>query len=354
MTTTVINRRIINPSSARRERIGLSRGNLVHMELMSGCDSMPLVTSAMVPGIDLRNWLEETRTDVEQQLLDYGAVLFRGFDVKGVTGFRSCVDVISGSALEYKFRASPRSEVAEHIYTSTDYPADQSIFPHNEHAYSPIVPLRLYFYCESPSDTGGETPIGSTRDVMKRIDPSVIERFERKGILYVRNYGDGFGLPWQVVFRTEDRVAVEAYCRSVGIQCKWKEGNRLRTWQTGPAVVHHPFTGERIWFNHGTFFHVTSLEPSVRDGLLESFPEEDLPQNTYYGDGTPIEPEVLDHLRQAYTESMVMFPWQKGDVLILDNVLAVHARQPYQGFRRVLVAMGDAVRSADLIYGDRK
>lgn len=343
--------RAISPTTARRELIGLSRENIVHTELMSGCHSLPLVSNAIAPGIRLSNWLTETRPIIEQQLLDYGAILFRGFEMNGITGFRECVDAISDSALEYKFRASPRRDLGHNIYTSTDYPSDQTIFPHNEHAYSPVVPLRLYFFCEQPAASGGETPIGSVREVMKRIDPSIIDRFEQKDILYVRNYGDGFGLPWQVVFRTDDKTEAEAYCKSVRIQYKWKAGDRLRTWQRGPAVVKHPFTGERIWFNHGTFFHVSTLDPAVRDGLLETFAEEDLPQNTYYGDGTPIEPYVLQHLRRAYTESMVMFPWQKGDMLILDNVLAVHARRQFEGFRNVLVAMGDAVRSAELVDG---
>lgn len=346
--------RAICPTAARRDLIGLSRENIVRTELMSGCDSLPLVSNAIVPGISLSSWLRETRPIIEQQLVDYGAILLRGFDVNGITGFRACVDAISGSALEYTFRASPRSDLGHNIYTSTDYPPDQTIFPHNEHAYSPIVPLRLYFYCEQPAACGGETPIGSVREIMKRIDPSIIDRFEQKQILYLRNYGDGFGLPWQVVFRTHDKGEVEAYCQTVGVKHKWKEGNRLRTWQRGPAVVKHPITGERVWFNHGTFFHVSTLDPSVRDGLLETFAEEDVPQNTYYGDGTAIEPDTLQHLRRAYTDSMVMFPWRKGDMLILDNILAVHARQPFEGFRKVLVAMGDAVRSADLVDGEHK
>ena len=107
----------------------------------------------------------------------------------------------------------------------------------------------------------------------------------------------------------------------------------------------HPRTGESLWFNHGTFFHVTTLTPTIRDGLLQQFDEEDLPTNTYYGDGTPIEPEVLEHLRTVYRENMVMFPWQKGDLLLLDNMLTVHARTPYRGQRRVLTGMAEACQA---------
>ena len=51
------------------------------------------------------------------------------------------------------------------------------------------------------------------------------EEFQRKRIMYVRNYGDGMGLPWQTVFQSEDRGEVEAYCAKIGIQAEWKSAN---------------------------------------------------------------------------------------------------------------------------------
>jgi alpha-ketoglutarate-dependent taurine dioxygenase len=281
-------------------------------------------------------------------VLQHGAVLFRDFVVGSVAEFEQCIQAISGAALEYRYRASPRTQVQGHIYTSTDYPAAHSIFPHNEHAYAPVFPLRIYFHCVTPARQGGATPIGDTRQVLQRIDPLICQRFMDKKVLYIRNYGDGFGLPWQTVFQTTDKASVEAYCRSVGITVEWKDGDRLRTRHVGPAVVRHPRTGEQVWFNHATFFHVSTLEPSVRQALLAAFADEDLPQQTYYGDGTPIEPDVLAALRDAYQQAMVVFPWQSGDVLLLDNMLAVHGRQPFVGPRQVVVGMAEPFRSTDL------
>jgi alpha-ketoglutarate-dependent taurine dioxygenase len=116
-------------------------------------------------------------------------------------------------------------------------------------------------------------------------------------------------------------------------------------------VRRHPRTGEKAWFNHGLFFHVTSLPPAARDSLLASFAEEDLPVNTWYGDGGAIEPEVLEEIRRAYRDETVSFPWEEGDVLLLDNMLAAHGRAPFEGERRVVVAMAEPISADDPTEG---
>jgi alpha-ketoglutarate-dependent taurine dioxygenase len=162
--------------------------------------------------------------------------------------------------------------------------------------------------------------------------------------MYVRNFGDGFGLSWETVFQSTDREQVERHCREKGIEAEWKAGDRLRTRAVRSALVRHPHTGETLWFNHATFFHVSTLEPSLQEALLAELGEGELPANTYYGDGAPIEPEVMEHLREAYRNATVSFPWQKGDLLLLDNMLVAHGRAPYSGTRKILVGMAEPVR----------
>ncbi|MGH8615660.1 MAG: TauD/TfdA family dioxygenase [Gammaproteobacteria bacterium] len=334
--------------TVRRKPLSAAAANSVQMTMLPGCGELPLVITPQAPGMRLVDWAAAHRQMIEDKVLQHGAVLFRTFDLNSIEEFEQGVIAISGGILEYRFRASPRTQVGPHVYTATDYPAAQSIFPHNEHSYSPICPLHLYFYCERPAETGGETPLGDGRCITRAIDERVRERFIRKKIRYVRNYGFGFGLPWQTAFQTTDKSEVECYCWEAGIEVEWKPGDRLCTRQIGPAVVKHPRTGEAIWFNHATFFHITTLPQAISDVLLAEFDEAELPQNTYYGDGSRIELSVLEHLREVYQQATVVFPWQCGDVLLVDNVLTVHARQPFTGQRRVLVAMAEAFRSLDL------
>ena len=337
---------------ARRERrsIRLDTPRLVTWRTLFESGSLPIVCEPAAPAISATAWIPAQRPQIEKLLLEYGAVLFRGFPIHVVDDFNAFVAALSGEPVEYQFRASPRTQIDSrfNIYTSTDYPAPEKIFPHNEHAYSPVFPLRLYFYCHTPSLTGGETPIGATRSILQKIPRLLQDRFIERGILYVRNYGDGMGLPWQTVFQTTERARVDEYCRSVGIATEWKDGNRLRTRQVGPAVLRHPKTGERLWFNHATFFNALTLPLQAQDWLQGRCAPEDMPQNTFYGDGSPIEPDVIELLKRIYLDSIVEFSWQVGDVLLLDNMLTVHARNSFTGPRRIMTAMSEPQRSADL------
>jgi alpha-ketoglutarate-dependent taurine dioxygenase len=243
--------------------------------------------------------------------------------------------------MEYHERSSPRSQVHGTIYTSTDHPADQRIFLHNEQSYNLTFPRKIFFFCMAPAELGGETPIADCRKVFDSLAPSIRERFMERGYLYVRNFGGGPGLAWQTAFRTNDPSAVEEYCRRNEISLEWKEDYCLRTRQVRRVAARHPETGEMVWFNHLTFFHVSTLERRVREAMMAEFDENDLPNNTYYGDGKAIEPEVLDLLREAYNSQQVAFAWRPSDLLMLDNMLAAHGRQPFSGHRKIVVGMAE-------------
>lgn len=325
----------------RPRAISVSSESLVKTDTFGEGRMLPLIVRPAVGGLDLPAWALRNREFIEANVLKHGAILFRDFGLETPEDFGRFTSAAAGELLTYHERSSPRHEVGGNVYTSTDYPADQSIFPHNEHSYCRTLPLKLSFCCLTPARAGGETPVADCRAILKRISPRVRQRFVDKRWMYLRNFNYGFGLPWETVFQTSDRPAVEDYCRRNDIEWHWKDERHLTTRQVRPVLARHPRTGEEVWFNHATFFHVSTLEPSMRDALLSTFGPEELPNNTFYGDGTPIESAVLDELRSAYTDELVSFKWQKGDVLLLDNMLTAHSRRPFEGERRVLFAMTD-------------
>lgn len=329
--------------SRPRKTVRVSTEDLVRTEFLNE-QRLPLVVKPNMESVDLVEWAGNHRELLAEKLAKHGGVLFRGFKVEASEDFERFIDAASSGPLEYTERSSPRSQVSGNIYTSTDYPPDRSIFLHNEQSYNLSFPTKIAFFCMQPAEEGGETPLADSRRILKRVKPEVRRRFEDQGYMYVRNFGDGFGLAWQEAFQTDDPEKVEEYCRRSDIDFEWKDrGSRLRTRQVRRVVAHHPTADQETWFNHLTFFHVTSLEPHIRDSMLEEFAEEDLPNNTYYGDGTSIEPEVMEHLQELYGDEKLSFPWQKGDVLLLDNMLVAHGRNPYSGPRKVVAGMADPI-----------
>jgi alpha-ketoglutarate-dependent taurine dioxygenase len=330
----------IRPGGARRKPLSVTGEGLVTVEPRKGEGGLPVVMRPSVEGVDLAPWALSNRNLIEAHLLKHGGILFRDFNISTSEVFEQFAVACSSELLPYRERSSPRTQVNNNIYTSTDYPADQSIFLHNENSYQHTWPLKIFFFCMTPATRGGETPIADCRNVLARIDLKIRRRFIEKGWMLVRNFGAGLSLSWQSVFQTEDKFAVETYCREAGIETEW-QGDRLRTRQARRAMASHPATGEMIWFNHVAFFHVSTLEPSTREALLAEFEEEDLPNNTYYGDGSPIEHSVLEEIREAYRIETVSFDWREGDILMLDNMLVAHGRSPYVGHRKILVAMAE-------------
>ncbi len=209
-------------------------------------------------------------------------------------------------------------------------------------------PMKISFFCVTAAQQGGETPIVDCRVVHRELDPALRRCFAEKRLMYVRNYAEGLDVSWESFYGTNDRRRVEELCRQAGTEFEWREGNGLRTRQSAPAIVRHPDTGELAFFNQLQLHHVSCLEPAVRESLTSLMSEEDLPRNVYYGDGSRIEDSVMQQIGGVYRENAVAFPWEPGDVLMLNNMLVAHSRNPYVGPRKIVVAMGEMVNQKEI------
>ncbi|PPC75218.1 hypothetical protein C4K68_21510 [Pokkaliibacter plantistimulans] len=315
-----------------------SSSRLVTSQRPYGSELPALITApeADTPLSSLLPMQREIETVVER----VGGVLLRGFDVPDVSDFRAYAASFGHPLLNYEFGSTPRSAVSGGVYTSTEYPAHQHIPLHNEQAYTTQWPMKIWFHCVLAAGQGGETPIADSRAIYRRMPAEIRQRFS-DGLVYVRNYGNGLDLPWQAVFNTEDEAEVEAACQRLGIEWEWKDDGELRTWQYCQGVAQHPRSGDWVWMNQAHLFHASNLATEVRETLIDSVGVENLPRNVLYADGSEIDDDTFTLIRQVLAAETVIFPWQAGDVLMLDNMLAAHARTPFMGPRKVVVAMAE-------------
>lgn len=225
-------------------------------------------------------WAEENRNDIESFLTTSGALLIRGLNISNSNEFGEVLKMLFGEDLaNYTYRSTPRTEVNSKVYTATEYPASEVIPQHNENAYSNAWPMRIGFICLIPAAKMGNTPISDSRVAYNEIPKEIREEFERKKVMYVRNYSE-MDLPWQEVFQTDTKAEVEKFCKENRLEYEWTD-NGLRTKQVNQASILHPVTKEKLWFNQAHLFHASSLDKELQEGLIELLGEEYLPRNTF-------------------------------------------------------------------------
>ncbi|GAA3154214.1 non-ribosomal peptide synthetase [Streptomyces echinatus] len=323
-------------------RVAMASDDVVVREALREGADLPVVLRPAHPDVDPATWARAHRARLDADLERHGALLFRGFGIThpdALERFASVfVDDLFGENGEH-----PRAALGGKVYTPVFFPPEEKLLWHNENSFNDEGPTRIWFCCARPAESGGETPVVDSRAVHRRLDPALREEFTAKGVMYVRTYGTGLGLDWRSVFRTGDRAEAEARCARQGLRYEW-HGDRLRTTAVRPAVLRHPRTGEWSWFNQAQHWHTACLSANVRESLLATMSPEELPRTCRFGDGTPIPDEAMHEILRVYRELEISFPWERGDVMLLDNILTAHARNPFRGERELLVAMGGMVR----------
>jgi len=300
----------------------------------------PIVLEPETDNFDLIAWANESRSIIRDLLNTHGAILFRGFSLPDVEKFEEfSAAATSNEWVDYREAATPRVNLNGNVFTSTEYPASETIFFHNENSHTTTWPLYISFYCKTPAESGGETPLADCRKIYRELPTEIRERFENKKVLYIRNFGYGLGIPWTKGFPVSNKQEMIDYCQKNEIELNWKAGDKLALNYTRWASLEHPVTEEKVWFNHATFFNFNSLDNTTRSLINEHIGEENAPYNTFYGDKTPIEEETIDLLKSLYKKHSVKVPYQKQDVLLIDNMLVAHGREPYIGQREICVTM---------------
>ncbi len=333
---------------ARRKAVDVASTELVTTSLLPGVEGeTPLVVQPAVADVDLAAWAADHREQVDAWLLQHGAVLFRGFGLTLASEFEAVASALCPE-LFGDYGDLPREGASTKIYQSTPYPPEIPILFHNESSHLPRWPTKQFFFSMIVAEEGGETPILDVRALMHWLPADLVETFETKGLMYVRNFVPGVDVSWQDFFKTDDPAEVEAICSGSGMICEWTDKGHLRIKNPAPAVRPHHITGEKVFFNQVQIHHISQVPTATREALLSIVDVDDLPRNVVFGDGTPIPQEHMDTLARVFDEHCVAFPWQVGDIIMIDNMRVSHARWPFKGPRKIAVAMAEMRGSTEL------
>ncbi|ALU44445.1 TauD/TfdA family dioxygenase [Pseudoalteromonas rubra] len=286
---------------------------------------------------------------IDQHLADAGAVLLRGGNFGSPAQVEQLAACFMTQVLTNNTEHRPASTNGN-VQRPVDYSESEFLLWHNENTFNQRFPGRAIFACEQPALSGGQTPIADARSVLSQLPADLVQEFVDKQVMYVRNYqaDDFVGLGWKTIFQTENKAEVEAKCRDQALEFEWR-GEQLTTRAIRPAVVIHPATQAPCWVTQAQHWHFSCLNEDLKENLAIMFDDEaDYPRNCYFGNGDRISDQTMAQILQVYQANHQQFDWQQGDVMLVDNLLKAHARNPYQGARKILVCFGDPISFSQL------
>ncbi|MDJ0382297.1 amino acid adenylation domain-containing protein [Streptomyces sp. G-G2] len=288
-------------------------------------------------------WAAAHRARLRATVAEHGALLVRGLGLADARAVAAVSREVLHEVMTEREGFAVRRRLADGVYSSSEWPADQPMCMHHELSYAREVPGTLLFACLTAPDSGGITGVADSADVLEALPAGLVSRFETQGWRLDRNYTDTVGVSLADAFGTADRAAVEAYCARRGITSSWQQGGDLRTSQRAAAVLTHPLTGRRGWFNQIAFLNEWTLDPLIREYLTFEFGDDGLPFNSTYGSGAHLDEDTVLAINAVYEKHTLREPWRAGDLLIVDNLRMAHSREPYEGNREIAVVLGDPV-----------
>jgi alpha-ketoglutarate-dependent taurine dioxygenase len=306
----------------------------------------PPILLAEAPG-DGPSWVAGHKDALLAIVAEHGSVMVRGLELRDAAEVSAVFRRLSSGLMIEREAFASRRIYSDGVYSSATWPANQPMCMHHELSYTLEFPSLLLFACLGAPTRGGATAVSDSPTVLNALPAELVARFERDGWMLTRSYNDEIGATVAEAFGTDDRGAVEAYCRGNAIGFEWQPDGGLRTWQRRNAVVHHPVTGQRCWFNQIAFLNEWTIDPEVREYLVEMYGADGLPFNTRFGNGDPIGEDVVQLLNHVYEVNTVREPWQAGDLMLVDNIRTAHSREAYDGPREILVGMAERVRLSD-------
>ncbi|XAR65375.1 hypothetical protein NMG60_11009475 [Bertholletia excelsa] len=274
--------------------------------------------------------LRENKEWFEKILIKNSAVLLRGFDVGNAVEFNDVLEAFGWEDTRYVGPA-PRTHVYKRVWTANEGPLSEFIYYHHEMVLFKENPKKVILFCEVPPPEGGQTPFVPSFKVTERMleeFPEAVQEMEEKQLRYTftapsKSSGTSMrSRGWEDAFGTPDREEAERRTKALGMDIEWLPNGGMKT-ILGPRPLTRVFEGRkgrRMWFNTVVGMYGKDISSATM------------------ADGTEISEKVVKRCEEMIEEESIQFKWEKGDVLVLDNMALLHGRRPSLPPRKVLVA----------------
>jgi alpha-ketoglutarate-dependent taurine dioxygenase len=280
------------------------------------------------------------RDIIDQMLPEFGGVLLRGLPLTVKADFEQVVANVGYDLLGYRGGIAVRRNDSGVALNASEEDPRITLSPHNEMAYLPAYPRRIFFFCQTAATTGGEVPVNDIRQTAQLLPEAVRSEFRARGVRYHRNLprqSCAGEVGWVETFGTSDKARVEEHLSASNYDFEWGDDDRLRYHYHRDAFIAHPQTGEPLWFNQVTELHCSYWRS--HPDFPSDLGDHDYPATTTYGDGTPVAEEQISFLRGVLWRAARAVRMRPGDVLVLDNQVIQHGRFAYEGPRRHFVSL---------------
>jgi alpha-ketoglutarate-dependent taurine dioxygenase len=288
---------------------------------------------------DFHSWVRDHKDHIHEQLIKHGAVLLRGFPVESAEAFEQLLDQTDYQNMPYIGGAAPRDQVrASRIVTANEAPASEKIPFHHEMAQVPTPPGYIFFYCDTAPSAGGSTSILHSAEACEAffsINPEFASKVKDLGVQYTRvmpletDTASPIGRSWRETFKAETKAEAEAAMSDAGMSWEWLPDNSVRTTTAIlPAIRFDEETDREVFFNSlvAVYTGWDDDRNVAKKAVITS-------------DGAVLDEDVMQAMIAKMDELAVNFVWQPGDVLLINNHTVLHARQPFEGDRRILAAI---------------
>jgi len=292
-----------------------------------------------------------------KQLASHGSLLFRGLPINGAHDFSKFAHAFGYKPHEIIGIVVDRPILAPNIAPANEAPKEVLVYNHNESPQVPHAPEYIFFYSHKAPHKGGESPISSSLELFHRAQqeiPEFISELAEKGILsrvtykVDQQYKGGATLKQafgklvepeddEATRRSKIEAQIARYGRGKHTTWRWTDDGGLVLEHRLPAIRTQPKTELPTLFTGLAAYYKNAKVNGAGRNITQQL----------YGDGTAIPEKYLAHLAKITDEIRVLHKWQQGDVLVFDNIIAQHGREPWEG------EQGDRVIMASLFDGDQ-